>query len=140
DIGSDEGSLARPGSGDRVAVHFTQEFVQIVVHDLGKSAGQRPVLSVGSVAISVVSSQLVETPRHPVAAFAERLNARLDDLAEQPLLTMTPAENRDTLVAVAHAEAKVGGLKLRLLAHADATGACLDAGAADAAGWMRVET
>ena len=87
-----------------------------------------------------MSSQLVEAPTHPVAAFAERLNSRLDELVETPLLSMTPAEKRRGLVAIARAEAKLTGLKLRLLADADATGACLEAGAANVAGWMKVET
>jgi hypothetical protein len=87
-----------------------------------------------------MSSQLVETPTHPVAVFAERLNTRLDDLAETPLLSMTPAEQRQGLVAITRDQAKLAGLKFRLLAHADATGACLEAGAANAAGFLKVET
>jgi hypothetical protein len=87
-----------------------------------------------------MSSQLIEAPAHPVAAFADRLNTRLDDLAQTPLLSMTPAEKRNGLVAIARAEAKLAGLKLRLLADADLSGACLEAGAANAAGWMKVET
>ena len=87
-----------------------------------------------------MSSQLVEAPTHPVAAFADRLSVRLDDLAESPLLAMTPSEKRRSLVAFARAEAKLAALRLRLLADADTTGACLEAGAANAAGWMKVET
>ena len=87
-----------------------------------------------------MSSQLVEAPTHPVAAFADRLNSRLDDLAEAPLLAMTPHDKRRGLVAFARAEAKLAALRFRLLADADTTGACLEAGAANAAGWMKVET
>ncbi len=87
-----------------------------------------------------MSSQLVETPTHPVAVFAERLDTRLDELAETPLLSMTPAEQRQGLVTITRDQAKLAGLKFRLLAHADATGACLEAGAANAAGFMKVET
>ena len=56
-----------------------------------------------------MSSQLVEAPTHPVAAFAERLNTRLDELVETSLLSMTPAEKRQALVAIARAEAKLAG-------------------------------
>ena len=81
-----------------------------------------------------MSNQLVECPTHAVAAFADRLNSRLDDLVETPLLSMTPEEKRQGLVDFARAEAKLAALKLRLLADADTTGACLDSGAANAAG------
>ena len=44
-----------------------------------------------------MTSELIGTRIHPVAVFAGRLNTRLDDLAETPLLSMTPAEVRASL-------------------------------------------
>ena len=87
-----------------------------------------------------MTSQLIDAPPHRVAAFAQRLDTRLDDVTVAGLMSMTATEKRETLVALARVEAKLAGLKLRLLAEADTTGACLEAGAADASGWMKVET
>jgi hypothetical protein len=77
---------------------------------------------------------------HPLARFADRLNTRLNGLADTPLHSMTPAEKRRTLVRLAQARAKHDALQLRLLADADSTGVCHEEGAADAAAWMRVQT
>ena len=87
-----------------------------------------------------MSSQAIGTVTHPVAVFADRLNARLDDLAGQALFSMSEAGKRESLLALARAKAKLEALQLRLLADADATSACLEDGAADAAGWLRAHT
>ncbi|MBV9830137.1 MAG: DUF222 domain-containing protein, partial [Marmoricola sp.] len=87
-----------------------------------------------------MSTTALGTATHPVAVFAERLNTRLDDLADQSLLSMSEEEKRHTLVALARARAKFDALQLRLLADGDETGVCLDDGAPDAAGWMRAQT
>ena len=87
-----------------------------------------------------MSSTAVGTATHPVAVFADRLNDRLDELAEQSVLSMSVEEKRLTLVALARARAKFDALQLRLLADGDASGVCLDDGAPDAAGWMRAQT
>lgn len=68
------------------------------------------MVSVAVAEIGLMSSLLVDTPRHPVAAFADRLHARLDDLVGQPMLSMTPVEKRTTLTSIARAEAKLAGL------------------------------
>src|ERR1700742_4968781 len=85
-------------------------------------------------------SQLIGVPRHPVAAFADRLNARLDDVGQMGLTTMRPLEKREALVALAVARAKAETLSLRLLAEADAAQVCLGDGAADAGGYVAKET
>jgi hypothetical protein len=60
-----------------------------------------------------MSSQVIGVPQHPVAAFAERLNTRLDDVGQMGLTTMSPAEKRGTLVALAQSKAKTDALYLR---------------------------
>ena len=85
-----------------------------------------------------MTSQLIGVPRHPVAAFAERLNTRLDDLGQMGLTTMSPEEKREALVALAVGRAKADALYLRLLGEADASQVCLEAGAADASGSWRL--
>jgi hypothetical protein len=77
---------------------------------------------------------------HPVAEFAGRLSARLDQLASTPVWSMTPAEQRATLRDLATAEAQLGALRLRVLAEADRSGATTDSGAATAADWVAGET
>ena len=87
-----------------------------------------------------MSSQLIGVPRHPVAAFAERLNTRLDDLGQMGLSTMSAEEKREALVALAVGRAKADALYLRLLAEADVSQVCLGAGAADAGGFVAKAT
>ncbi len=91
-----------------------------------------------------MSSQVIDPPStgftHPVAVFADRVNTRLDELANQPLHAMTPAEVRHSLSSLARGKAKYDAMELRLLGHAEVTGACLEAGAANAAAWVAAET
>lgn len=77
---------------------------------------------------------------HPVTVFAERLHARLDDLAATPMVSMGAGEKRDGLAAITTAETKLAVLKLRLLAEAETSGACTETGAATAAAWVAVVT
>ena len=83
-----------------------------------------------------MTSQLTGMPQHPVAAFAERLNTRLDDLASAPLTSMSPQEKREALIALAVGRAKANALYFRLLHETDASGACVQHGAADAGGYV----
>jgi hypothetical protein len=85
-----------------------------------------------------MSSQPVEH-LHPVVEFAERLTIRLEKLADQPLLSMTPAEKRTALATLARGEAQLAHLKLRLLEEAEHSEATLEAGAASAADWLAVQ-
>src|ERR1700712_1322476 len=88
---------------------------------------------------SCMTSQLIGVHPHPVAAFAERLDTRLDDVGQMGLTTMRPEEMRQTLVRFATARAKQDAIYLRLLAEAEAAGVCLEAGAADAGGFVAKE-
>ncbi len=56
------------------------------------------------------------------------------------LTTMSPEEKREALVALAVGRAKADALYLRLLGEADASQVCLEAGAADASGFVAAET
>ena len=77
---------------------------------------------------------------HPVADFAQRLSWRLDSVAEVPVWSMPPEQQRAALVTLAKAEAQLGALKLRLLAEADRSDATSEAGAGSAADWLAIET
>jgi hypothetical protein len=87
-----------------------------------------------------MSSQQVEHRRHPVHEFAARLGGRLDQLAHTPVWSMSPAEQRETLVDLARAEAQLAALRLRVLAEADRSGATDTEAAASAADWVAGET
>jgi hypothetical protein len=43
-----------------------------------------------------MTSRLIGVHQHPVAAFAERLNTRLDEVGQMGLTTMSAAEKRDS--------------------------------------------
>ena len=86
-----------------------------------------------------MSSQPVDRP-HPVVDFAHRLRERLDSVAQTPLWSMRPEEQRDALTALRQAKAQLEALELRLLFEADRSGATTDTGAGTAADWIAVET
>src|SRR6476469_1060264 len=86
-----------------------------------------------------MSSQPVDH-LHPVVDFAKRLTSRLDSLSRVPLMSMTPAQKREALVALAQGEAQLATLKLRLLAEAEQSEATVGSGAATAADWLASET
>ena len=87
-----------------------------------------------------MSSQPVDHhQQHPVVEFADRLRARLDALSEQPFHAMSPEEQRHALATLAKDEAQLAALKLRLLAHAEQTGATTQASAGSAADWLAVQ-
>ena len=77
---------------------------------------------------------------HPVVEFAHRLAGRLQDVATVPVWSMTPAEQRDTLVELARAEAQLAALRLRVLAEAERSEAGSVRAAASAADWVAIET
>ena len=86
-----------------------------------------------------MSSQLLDRS-HPVADFAGRLSARLDQLAEVAAWTMRPEEQRAVLTDLAKAEAQLVALRLQVLAEAERSGATDEQAAASAADWLAVET
>ena len=69
-----------------------------------------------------MSSQLLDRS-HPVAEFAGRLVARLDQLADVATWTMRPEEQRAALTDLAQAEAQLTAMRLRVLGEAERTGA-----------------
>ena len=77
---------------------------------------------------------------HPVRTFARQVSGRLDDLATVPTWSMAPAEQRDTLVDLARAEAQLTTLRQRVLAEAQRSGATDQHAAATAADWVAVTT
>ena len=87
-----------------------------------------------------MSSRVIDAHQHPVAEFYARFDARLDDVGEMGLMTMSPEELRSTLVTRNRARAKEDALYLGVLAQADDSGACLEHGAADAGGYVAKES
>ena len=86
-----------------------------------------------------MSSQLLDRS-HPVADFAGRLSARLDQLADVATWTMRPEEQCTALTDLAKAEAQLSALRLRVLGEAERSGATTAQAAASAADWVAVET
>src|SRR6478735_6250222 len=82
-----------------------------------------------------MSSQPVDH-LHPVLDFAHRLRERLDSVASVALWSMPPEQQRDALTTLAHAQAQLDALKLRLLAEADRSDATTETGANTAADWL----
>ena len=80
------------------------------------------------------------TTGHPVLRFAHQLTARLGQVAASPVWSMSPDEQRDTLRELARAEAQLAGLRLRVLAEAERSGAGQERAAASAADWVAIET
>jgi Domain of unknown function (DUF222) len=77
-----------------------------------------------------------ETRTHPVARFASRVHAVLDDLRETPAWSMTPDEQRTALVDLVRAEARIAALRLRVLAAADSADVAAESAATSTAAWL----
>jgi hypothetical protein len=86
-----------------------------------------------------MSSQPVDH-LHPVVDFVQRLSSGLDSLAEVPLFSLVPKDQREALVQLASCRAQLEALQLRLLAHAEQSAATTETGAASAADWVAIET
>src|SRR4051794_4862356 len=85
------------------------------------------------------------TPRlpdrtHPVAQFAARVHDVLDGLLDAPAWSMTPDEQRTSLLQLARAEARIAELRLRVLAGADRNDVADRTGASSTAAWLAHET
>jgi hypothetical protein len=78
----------------------------------------------------------LETRTHPVARFASRVHAVLDDLRETPAWSMTPDEQRTALVDLVRAEARIAALRLRVLAAADSADVAAESAATSTAAWL----
>ncbi|KRB77985.1 hypothetical protein ASE01_07355 [Nocardioides sp. Root190] len=75
---------------------------------------------------------------HPVLAGVSRIDAVLDGIADVQPVFMATADKRDALEEMARAEARLGELRLRVLAASDEVGE--ESGARDAAAWVSVVT
>src|SRR6201989_1344651 len=94
------------------------------------TAGPRP-FSVSSAWLNrPMSSQPIDLPAHPVVTFTDRLSARLDSLAEVPMLALSGQEQREVLVKLAKCRAQLETLRLRLLLEAEQSEATVESGAA----------
>jgi hypothetical protein len=71
-----------------------------------------------------------------VLRFAASLSAALDRLAETPMWSMTPAEERAALVELRRQEARLKELELRLLLQADRDGVGAASGATSTPAWL----
>ncbi len=68
--------------------------------------------------------------------FAGSLHGALDRLADTPTWSMSPAEQREALVELARAEARVVELRLRVLVDADRNQVGADSGATSTPAWL----
>jgi hypothetical protein len=82
--------------------------------------------------------------RHPVHVFAGRLTAALEELAggsergsSPSLLSLSPAETTETVREVMTVMARLRGLQLAVLAHADVLDVAATVDAASTAAWLR---
>src|SRR3954451_22549995 len=75
------------------------------------------------------------TSGHPLARFADALEALLDDASAGNAWTMTPDELQVVLPRLTRAKARLVEVELRVLAQADRQSIGSDAGATDTAAW-----
>ena len=73
---------------------------------------------------------------HPVVRFAGALAGALDRLGPVAAWSMTPAEQREALVALHRQQARLAELELRVLAAADRNRVGADSGATSTAAWL----
>jgi hypothetical protein len=80
------------------------------------------------------------SPAHQVVRFLDSLSGALDRLAEAPLWSMTPDEQRGALVAIHQQRSRLEELELRLLAQADRDQVGAETGATSTPAWLAHET
>ena len=73
---------------------------------------------------------------HPVVRFAGSLHGALDRLAPVPAWSMTPVEQREALVELARAEARLAEVRLRVLVAADRNQVGAESGATSTPAWV----
>lgn len=73
---------------------------------------------------------------HSVTRFVGSLSSALDRLAQVPLWSMSPAEQREALVELRKQRARLQELELRLLVQADRDGVGGDSGAVSTPAWL----
>ena len=80
--------------------------------------------------------RVVSRPGHAVVRFAGSLHGALDRLTDTPTWSMSPAEQREALVELARAEARLVELRLRVLVAADRNQVGADSGATSTPAWL----
>jgi hypothetical protein len=88
--------------------------------------------------VKAVAEAMIAMDVHPVLDCLGRLDAALDDVGDVQPVFMTTEDKREALTEVARAEARLGELRLRVLAAADEVGD--ESGARDAAAWVSAAT
>jgi hypothetical protein len=81
----------------------------------------------------------LEERERPWHVLSGRLNARLDELADTDVWTMTHAETAETIVELERAQAKIAAAQARLLAHAERIDVAKLSHATSTAAWLRGE-
>src|SRR3954466_11261963 len=77
---------------------------------------------------------------HPIVWFGARVHEVLDGLVVCAAWSMTAHEQRQALVELARAEARIGELRLRVLAAADRNDIAADSAATCTSAWLAVHT
>lgn len=75
-------------------------------------------------------------PPHPVLRFARAVDTAFDQLGDAPTWSMTPAEQRETLLILDRLGSRLTELDLRVLASADRNDVGAEAGATSTAAWL----
>jgi Domain of unknown function (DUF222) len=78
--------------------------------------------------------ELRDRPWHVLSG---RLNARLDELVDTDVWSMTPRETAETIVELQRAQAKLAAAQAKLLAHAERTDLAATTHATSTAAWLR---
>ena len=73
---------------------------------------------------------------HAVVRFAGSLSGALDRLAQVPIWSMTPEEQREALVELRRQQSRLKELELRVLVQADRDGVGADSGAVSTPAWL----
>src|SRR4051794_8011942 len=77
---------------------------------------------------------------HPIVWFGARVHEVLDGLVGCAAWSMTAQEQREALVELSRAEARIGELRLRVLAAADRNDIAADSAATSTSAWLAVHT
>jgi hypothetical protein len=77
---------------------------------------------------------------HPVAEATSAITAALDAVADCPLYGLGPGQCDDLLASVVALEARLAGLRLRLVSAAELVGTAERAGAPNTTAWLRANT
>ena len=77
---------------------------------------------------------------HPISRFAHRADSVLDQLLDNPTWSLTAEDSRRMLLLLTRLQARVGELRLRVLAAADSLDVGADSGCTSTAAWLADRT